>query len=97
MAATATAGRDEARGDTDGPDIAMALTLPETTPSWQSPAPDGCSTLADLESLYAQAVQNTSDHDFDVWFKQRVSEIHKIDFSEPLPGTPPQLLINAVK
>jgi hypothetical protein len=39
----------------------------------------------------------TSDHDFDVWFKQRVSEIHKIDFSEPLPGTPPQLLINAVK
>jgi hypothetical protein len=39
----------------------------------------------------------TSDHDFDVWFKQRVNEIHNIDFSEPLPGTPPQLLINAIK
>lgn len=39
----------------------------------------------------------TSDHDFDVWFKQRVNEIHNIDFNEPLPGSPPQLLIHAVK
>jgi hypothetical protein len=39
----------------------------------------------------------TSDHDFDVWFKQSVKEIHNIDFSEPPPGPPPQLLINAVK
>jgi len=38
----------------------------------------------------------TSDHDFDVWFKQKVGEIHNIDFSESLPGLPPQLLINAV-
>jgi len=65
MAATEADSRDDARGDTDEPDIAMALTLPETKPSWQSPAPDGCTTLADLESLYAQAVQSTSEHDFD--------------------------------
>ena len=39
----------------------------------------------------------TSDHDFDVWFKQKVNEIHNIDFRKPLPGSPPQLLINAVK
>ncbi len=38
----------------------------------------------------------TSNHDFDVWFKQRVGEIHNMDFSEPMPGLPPQLLINAV-
>jgi hypothetical protein len=39
----------------------------------------------------------TSDHDFDVWFKQKVNDIHNINFSEPLPGSPPQLLINAIK
>jgi hypothetical protein len=39
----------------------------------------------------------TSDHDFDVWFRERVNEIHNIDFSSPLPGSPPQLLINQVK
>jgi hypothetical protein len=39
----------------------------------------------------------TSDNEFDVWFKQRVKEFHNIDLSEPLPGSPPQLLINAVK
>ena len=38
----------------------------------------------------------TSDHDFDVWFRDSITEIHNIDFSAPLPGSPPQLLINAV-
>ena len=39
----------------------------------------------------------TSDHDFDVWFRGRISEIHNINFNAPLPGSPPQLLINHVK
>jgi hypothetical protein len=39
---------------------------------------------------------STSDHEFDVWFKGRITEIHNIDFSVPLPGSPPQLLINEV-
>ena len=38
----------------------------------------------------------TSDHEFDVWFRERIIEIHNIDFSVPLPGSPPQLLINQV-
>ncbi|MHC4590017.1 MAG: hypothetical protein ACYTAQ_11955, partial [Planctomycetota bacterium] len=37
-----------------------------------------------------------SDHDFDVWFRGRITEIHNIDFNVPLPGSPPQLLINDV-
>lgn len=39
----------------------------------------------------------TSDHDFDVWFKQRVNEVHNIDISKPFPGSPPQLFLNSVK
>jgi hypothetical protein len=35
--------------------------------------------------------------DFDVWFKQNLSECHNIDFNEPLPGSPPELIINEVK
>ena len=38
-----------------------------------------------------------SDHNFDIWFKQKVKEVHNLDFNEPPPGTPPQLLINAIK
>jgi hypothetical protein len=38
----------------------------------------------------------TSDHDFDIWFRESITEIHNIDFTVPLPGSPPQLLINQV-
>jgi hypothetical protein len=34
----------------------------------------------------------TSDHPFDVWFRERVKEVHGVDFSKPLPTPPPQLL-----
>ena len=40
---------------------------------------------------------SASDNDFDVWFKQNLSECHNIDFNEPLPGSPPELIINDVK
>ena len=40
---------------------------------------------------------SASDNDFDVWFKQNLSECHNIDFNEPLPGSPPELIINEVK
>jgi len=38
-----------------------------------------------------------SDNEFDVWFKERLSEYHNIDLSKPLPGAPPELVINDVK
>jgi len=37
-----------------------------------------------------------SDDDFDVWFRQNISECHNIDFSKPLPGSPPNLVIASV-
>jgi len=36
----------------------------------------------------------TSDHPFDVWFRERVSEFHGLDFSEPLPGPPPESVLD---
>jgi hypothetical protein len=68
--------------------------------AWLAETPTGHMVAALHEGPGAESFMSklsTSDHDFDVWFKQKVSEIHNIDFSEPLPGSPPQLLINAAK
>jgi len=43
------------------------------------------------------AALSASDNEFDVWFKQSLSECHGIDFDKPLPGSPPKLIINEVK
>jgi hypothetical protein len=40
---------------------------------------------------------SASDNEFDVWFKQNLSECHNIDFNQPPPGSPPELVINSVK
>jgi len=36
----------------------------------------------------------TSDHPFDAWFRDSVTELHGIDFSQPLPGPPPELVLD---
>jgi len=33
-----------------------------------------------------------SDHPFDVWFRNSVKEVHGVDFSQPMPGPPPDLV-----
>ncbi len=35
-----------------------------------------------------------SDHPFDQWFKNSISEFHGIDFSKPPPGPSPELLMD---
>ncbi len=35
----------------------------------------------------------TSNHPFDVWFKEQVKEFTGIDLSQPLPGPPPELVL----
>ena len=45
----------------------------------------------------ADEALSASDNEFDVWFKQSLSECHGIDFDKPLPGSPPELIINEVK
>ena len=35
-----------------------------------------------------------SDHPFDQWFKNKISEFHGIDFSQPPPGPMPEQMIS---
>jgi len=68
--------------------------------AWLAETPAGPVVAALLEGAGADSILSklaTSTHEFDVWFKQRLNEYHNIDFSKPLPGSPPKLLINAVK
>jgi hypothetical protein len=68
--------------------------------AWLAETPTGPVVAALHEGPGADSFMSklaSSDHDFDVWFKQRLNEYHKIDFSKPLPGSLPKLLINAVK
>ena len=34
-----------------------------------------------------------SNHSFDVWMKEQITEFHGMNFNEPPPGPPPQKLI----
>lgn len=36
----------------------------------------------------------SSQEPFDVWFREQVKDIHGVDFSEPLPGPLPEVLID---
>ncbi len=40
------------------------------------------------------AKMGTSDHEFDVWFRDSVSRFHGVDFSAPPPGPPPELMMD---
>lgn len=35
-----------------------------------------------------------SEHPFDVWFRNSISEFHGVDFSQPPPGSPPEKLMD---
>jgi hypothetical protein len=32
----------------------------------------------------------SSDNKFDQWFRERIKAVHGVDFSQPLPGPPPE-------
>ena len=34
-----------------------------------------------------------SEHEFDVWFAEKVKEVHGLDLTQPPPGPPPQLYL----
>jgi hypothetical protein len=48
-------------------------------------SPDSVRTLADFSA---------SQHPFELWLKQQVKEISGVDFSQPMPGRPSQLLLD---
>jgi len=68
--------------------------------AWLAETPTGPVVAALHEGPGAESFMSklaSSDHDFDVWFRKSISEYHNIDFSKPLPGSPPKLVIDTVK
>lgn len=66
--------------------------------AWLAETPTGPVVAALHEGPGADNFMATlaaSNTDFDVWFKHNLSECHNIDFSAPLPGAPPQLIIDS--
>jgi hypothetical protein len=58
---------------------------------WHQETPNGTVAVVYLEADDVGAAMSgvgTSQEPFDVWFRERLEEIHGIDFSEPAP--PPQ-------
>jgi hypothetical protein len=46
----------------------------------------------DGDPLGAIGMLAASDHPFDVWFREQAKQIHGIDFSQPLPAPPPEVV-----
>ena len=55
-------------------------------------SPQGELFILTLDGDPVGAVQKlaASEHPFDRWFKERSREVHGVDFSQPLPGPPPE-------
>jgi hypothetical protein len=54
--------------------------------------PEGELNLVTLVGDPAGAIEKlrTSQEPFDVWFRERVKEVHGVDFGQPLPAPPPE-------
>jgi hypothetical protein len=68
--------------------------------AWLAETPTGPIVAAFHEGPGAENFMSelaTSDHEFDVWFRQNISEYHNIDFSKPIQGSPPKLVIDTVE
>jgi hypothetical protein len=66
--------------------------------AWLTETPTGPVVVALHEGPGADTFMSklaSSNNNFDVWFKDKLSEIHNFDFSKPLPGSPPELVINS--
>src|ERR671933_4856 len=64
----------------------------ETTFLQQTPMGDMAIVIGDGEGDYAQTTQAIakSNDPFDVWFREKVKEIHGFDVTQPPPGPPPE-------
>jgi hypothetical protein len=61
--------------------------------SWylqQSPQGELFVLVIEGDPLGAVQKLGASNESFDVWFRERAKEVHGVDFSQPLPGPPPE-------
>jgi hypothetical protein len=66
--------------------------------AWCAETPNGPAIVVLHEGPKADAFMENlakSDHEFDAWFRSKVTEIHGIDFSAPPSGPMPELVIDS--
>jgi len=64
---------------------------------WLDEGPGGARTIVVHEGPGAETLMSTlatSDHPFDTWFRNNITEFHGMDFSQPMPGTTPRNMLN---
>ncbi len=59
--------------------------------------PQGPLLILALEGDPMGAMQKlaASEQSFDRWFKEQVRAVHGVDFNQPLPGPPPDLILES--
>jgi len=65
--------------------------------AWLTQQPDGPAVVVVHDGPGADGFLEklgTSDHPFDKWFRDNISECHGVDFSKPLPGPAPESVID---
>lgn len=63
---------------------------------WYTETPEGPMAVVLHEGPGAEAFMQVlaqSDHSFDVWMREQITEFHNMNLNEPPPGPPPQKLI----
>jgi len=64
---------------------------------WLTEGPSGPLAIVVLEGPGGETMIQklaSSDHPFDTWFRERISEFHGRDFSAPMEGSLPESLMN---
>ena len=61
----------------------------------QTPQGDLFMLILEGDPLGAVTKLAGSDHPFDRWFKERVREVHGVDFNQPCPGRRPNRFLRA--
>ena len=58
----------------------------------QTPQGDVLNLVLEGDPMRAIGVLATSDVPFDVWFREKAKVVHGVDFTQPLPVPPPELV-----
>lgn len=58
----------------------------------QTPQGEVLNLVLEGDPLHAIATLASSTEPFDVWFREKSKSVHGVDFSQPLPAPPPELV-----
>ena len=58
----------------------------------QTPQGELCTVVLEGDPMTAIGTLGASDRPFDVWFREAVKKVHGVDFAQPMPGPPPEVV-----